>query len=121
MASDNAELKIIFEKESEIRKTVASKRALAISFIGKIEAEDTDSSDSTHVACPEVVESIDSQMKSGELTTPTFCGDLRTFPKFKQDFESEIVPQFPNKAHQVGTHFIFLKETWSFTLRFWPK
>ena len=54
MASDNAELKIIFEKESEIRKTVASKRAMAISFIGKIEAEDTTSSVSTHVACPEV-------------------------------------------------------------------
>ena len=104
--TEQADLKVIFDKEEELKKLVATNRVKALTFIKSLEPPDSGASKvSTSANASENASSNGDKrntlVKTEKLATPTFNGNVRTFAQFKGDFTAVIAPHYPDKVHQV--------------------
>ena len=93
----------VFNEEQILRKYVADSCLKASTRISKIQPESTPSlNESTASAADSSMRNHNTNsIKSEKIKNPTFSGDLRSFARFKKDFEDIVVSNHPDSKYQT--------------------
>jgi hypothetical protein len=91
-------------KQQQLKKTIADTTVKALCFIKKFNPEVAaqPKPGSTHGDASSVYSMHgDFHLKTEKVNNPHFSGDIRSFARFKSDFDDFVVPKYPNEKHQV--------------------
>ena len=93
-----ARLTELFTSQETIRKHIAANTAQAAIFIHKIVPSTNTNNTSTTI-----VSSNPSQLhlETTKAKNPVFNGDIRTYARFKSDFQNFVAPKYPSKLDQA--------------------
>ena len=98
-------LAAVFAEEQELKKYVSDNCLLATARVNKIQPESVVSlkelSVSNADSSSEIKEKFTSAIKSEKIKNPTFNGDIRSFARFKSDFNDIVVPNNPSVKAQT--------------------
>ena len=91
-----------FQTEEELKKLVSEERLVVISFINKLDPDNSIEIKSTSGSSEAGGRDFDSnQLKSERIKNPKFSGDIRSlFANFKSDFEKIVASKYSDKVHQ---------------------
>ena len=95
-------LKEVFAREEEVKKHVADRRSLAITFINNIDPETTKGDEVVSTSDASISsDGPEARLRLEKMKNPVFSGDIRSFARFKADFETIVVPSYTNPVHQT--------------------
>ena len=91
----------VFSKEEEVKKFVSERRLLARAFIYKIDPSTAESKKKAGSDVVYINGSDSKHLEPERMKNPRFSGDIRSFARFKSDFEKILVPAYPDKFKQA--------------------
>ena len=94
-------LESVFASEEAAKKYVSENRLLASAFIENTDPDSIIKSSDTSVFSDNDTSYDSRHLKLEKMKNPTFDGDIRSYARFKSDFQDIVAPSYPDKKHQL--------------------